>query len=115
MDVYIMRNSFRLKVFALGDRIQAIERCRESLINNSADILDFKIFSDMLLNFSVEISKDKITGLKETLDRFHWKTELEYESDIFGNKNTSMIQGTIVVNFVSGKGERKDFIPAVPG
>lgn len=108
-------DSFRLEVYAFGNRNKAIEMCRESLLNNAADIFDFKMFSDMLVNFNIEIPKHKLVDLQKTLISLDWIAELKYKNGLFPNESISLIQGTMAVTFVSGTGEKKDIIPAVPG
>ena len=115
MDTNMIPDTFRLEVYAYGERNQAIEKCRISLATNGGDILDFKMFSDMLLNFIIEIPRGNIKNLKSTIEDLNWKAELTLNECLSINDCTPMIQGTMSVTFVSGTGVRKDVIPAVPG
>lgn len=108
-------NTFRLEVYAYGERNQAIEKCRTSLLSNGGDLLDFKMFSDMLVNFIIEIPEKNIFNLQSTLEGLNWQTELKLDENLLRDDCPSMIQGTMSVTFVSGTGDRKDVIPAVPG
>lgn len=105
--------TFRLEVYAFGERNQAIENCRASLLSNGGDLLDFKMFSDMLVNFMVEIPEKNLLNLQSTFEDLNWKTDLDINW-LLGD-SLQMIQGTMSVTFASGVGKRKDVIPAVPG
>jgi hypothetical protein len=108
-------NTFRLEVYAYGERNQIIEKCRSSLASNGGDLLDFKMFSDMLMNLIIEIPVKNISKLESSLESLNWKTDLKLGEGILSNDSISLIQGTMSVTFASGTGERKDVIPAVPG
>lgn len=107
------RKTFRLEVYAFGERNQAIENCRASLLSSGGDILDFKMFSDMLVNFIVEIPEKNLSKLQLALEDLKCKTELEIVGGL--DDSLQVIQGTMSVTLASGVGDRKDVIPAVPG
>lgn len=111
----MLPNTFRLEVYAYGERNQILEKCRASLESNGGDLLDFKMFSDMLVNFIIEIPVENIVKLNSSLESLNWKTDLKLGDNILSNDCISLIQGTMSVTFSSGTGERKDVIPAVPG
>jgi hypothetical protein len=79
------------------------------------DLLDFKMFSDMMINFIVEIPAKNILKLNSSLENLNWKTDLKLDERILRNDGILLIQGTMSVSFSSGTGERRDVIPAVPG
>jgi hypothetical protein len=106
---------FRIEVIAYGERNQVIENCRSSLLNNEADILDFKMFSDLLINFNIEIPENKILNLKNAFDEIHWKTKLILNKNLKTHENTSKLYGTISVTFADENGKRKDLILSIPG
>jgi len=108
-------NTFSLEVYAYGERNYVIEECRTSLASNGGDLLDFKMFSDMLINFVIEISGKNLLKLNSKLQSFNWKTYLKIDEKILSNDSNSMIQGTMSVTLSSGTGDRKDIIPAIPG
>jgi hypothetical protein len=111
----MLRNTFSLEVFAFGERNQAIEKCRNSLLSSGGDLLDFKMFSDMVANFIIEIPEKNILTLQSTLDDLNWKTELKLLDNPSRTDCLPMVQGTMSVTFASGTGDKKDVIPAVPG
>ena len=106
-----MQPDFRIEVYAVGERNEVIEKCRQSIMSNGGDILDFKMFSDLLINFIIDIPKKNLSELNSELESFNWNTEWE----LYRNDNLSLLRGSMSVTFVSGMGDKKDVILAVPG
>lgn len=107
--------SFSLEVYAYGERNQIIENCRVSFAANAGDLLDFKMFSDMLIHFIIEIPPHNVLKLNASLERLNWKTQLKWDESLLRKNSASLIQGNVTVYLSSGTGQRKDIIPAVPG
>jgi hypothetical protein len=111
----MFQNIFKLEAYAYGERNHILEQCRTILASNDGDLLDFKMFSDMLVNFIIEIPRKNIFKLISSFESLNWKTDLKLDESILSNESISLIQGTVSVTFSSGTGDRKDVIPAVPG
>jgi hypothetical protein len=107
--------TFRMEVIAYGERNQVIENCRNCLMNNEADIIDFKMFSDLLINFNIEIPENKIIKLKNALDEINWKTKLNLNEKLINHSSISKLLGTMAVTFADGFGKRKNLILSIPG
>jgi hypothetical protein len=74
-------------------------------------IVDFKQFSDLSLNLTIEIEDLKVAGLYKDLKNILSMEDYEDSEAVPGKEKTVFLN----VTFLTGTGNLKNVVPAVPG
>ena len=99
-------------------RDEAIDVAKNLLREHHANILDFKMLSDLSLSMIVEINASQILPLATSLIANGWRLQCEPPLETFSSQDsrqTNAIEGTFQMTFKDGTGELKIPVPAVPG
>lgn len=112
----ILKRDFHIYVITNGeDRNQVIWNCKEIINQKYGNILDFKMFSNLSINFNIEIKSNLYSDLINTLKQQGWKVEFDPKEEAFNDSEAKLMEGTLQITFPEGDGTLKQIIPAVPG
>ncbi|MBL7706602.1 MAG: hypothetical protein JNM21_13740 [Taibaiella sp.] len=104
-----MRNIF-WTAYSIDDRPAAIYKIRD-LVDSYGDVVDINLYSDISVNFTIEIQEWKIDTLYKELKGIVSIEEFRYLN------STSQKERTVYLNttFLKSTGNLSIEIPAVPG
>ncbi|MBA2745835.1 MAG: hypothetical protein H0U44_06390 [Flavisolibacter sp.] len=96
--------------YTQNERHSTIEKIK-NVIKNHGDIIDFKLFSDVSINMTIEIEESKIDSLYDALRELIAIDKFEYL------KSISKLERTIYLNitFAKGTGNLSIEAPNFPG
>jgi len=106
---------FHLQSVARRPRTAAISRVEQEVQRLGGFVLDFKAFSDLSLNLTVELGGDGVVALVDALTALGWPVELEPGRDAMLGCAGERLEGTVQVTFPEGDGALAHPQPAVPG
>ncbi|MDG2450910.1 MAG: hypothetical protein P8M34_14775 [Saprospiraceae bacterium] len=106
-------NKLNWEAISNGDRNQTINKIKEMLLTSNGSLLNFTMFSDLAINFTVEIEEYYIMKLHNKLSRV--LSVSDFDSEDFDSNSDSGWKVYLHISFSKGKGVLKHKIPSVPG
>lgn len=108
-----VKNKINWHASTMKDRMKIIEEIKSSISKNDGYIINFNMFSDLVLSLSIEIEEDKISGLYQGLSKII--SISEQEPDNLNPNSRSDWWVLMNISFGRGKGNLRTEIPNVPG
>jgi len=108
-----MQKKVHWQGFSGEERNKVIAKIKDVVSAHGGGITDFKMFSDLDLNLSIEIEEDRIIELHHALKEILDVSDSDLEDINNESKNEDIV--FLHISFSKGKGELKIEIPEVPG
>lgn len=108
-----MKNKLIWTAYSSKPRIEIIESIKDIISKNDGYIMNFNMFSDLAITFSIEAPEDKIIELHNALNSILKISDIESEYVFQQSKKEWLI--FMNISFSKGKGKLKIEMPEVPG
>ena len=108
-----MKNKLIWTAYSSESRIEIIEKIKTIISTNDGYIMNFNMFSDLAMTFSIEIPEDRIIELHNALNNILKISDIESKHVIGLLKKEWLI--FMNISFNKGTGELKIAMPEVPG
>jgi hypothetical protein len=108
-----VKNKLIWTAYSSEPRIEVIEKIKDIISTNDGYIMNFNMFSDLAITFSIEVPEDKITKLHNALKSVLKISDISSE-DVFNNPKKEWLI-FMNISFSKGTGELKIETPEVPG
>ena len=108
-----MINRLIWTAYSSKPRIEIIENIKDIISKSDGYIMNFNMFSDLAITFSIEIPEHRIIELHNALDSILKISDISTE-DVF-NKSKKEWLIFMNISFSKGTGELKIKMPEVPG
>lgn len=101
------------QVYTNDDRNEVIENIKNTISACDGSIMNFNMFSDLAMSFSIETEEHNIIELHKDLSTILKISDFDQKRINQNSKKEWLI--SMNISFGRGKGELKKDIPAIPG
>jgi len=108
-----VKNKLIWTAYSGKPRFEIIEKIKDIISKNDGYIMNFNMFSDLAITFSIEVPEDKIIELHNALNSILKISDIESEYVFNKSKREWLI--FMNISFSKGTGELKIEMPEVPG
>lgn len=105
----------RLQGFTRVDRHDMIARLRDAFQKASADLTDFKMFSNTAISISFDVAGHRLAELGEALAATQLSLDEESIATVVNNADDEIVNGTLNVTFIHNEPDLRIPVPAIPG
>jgi hypothetical protein len=106
---------FHLRAVAGEPRTEAIAQAESAVQRRHGDILDCKLFSNLVLNLIIEMEASAVVEMAAALERRGWSVDLEPAREAIAARGHERLEGTFAIRFPEGDGGLAIPQPVVPG